>query len=82
MFLSKLSINRPIMISMLLIVFVLFGGLAYSNLPLNLMPQIDIPYVTVQTIYPGSGPKEIDTQINKRMEDVIATISKVKMMRS
>ncbi|MBP7461830.1 MAG: efflux RND transporter permease subunit [Candidatus Delongbacteria bacterium] len=82
MFLSKLSINRPIMISMLLIVFVLFGGLAYTNLPLNLMPQIDIPYVTVQTVYPGSGPKEIDTQINKRMEDVIATISKVKMMRS
>lgn len=82
MFLSKISIQRPILISMILLVFVLFGGLAYFSLPLNMMPQIDIPYVSIQTVYPGSGPQEIEIQINKRMEDVIATISKVKMIRS
>lgn len=82
MFLSDLSIKRPIMISMFLIVFLLFGGLAYFGLTLDFFPQVDIPYVTVRTIYPGAGPREIETQVSKRIEDAVATISKIDFMTS
>ena len=64
MFLSDLSIKRPIMMSMFLIVFLLFGGIAYFSMNLNLTPDVDIPYVTVQTVYAGAGPREIETQIS------------------
>jgi HAE1 family hydrophobic/amphiphilic exporter-1 len=77
MFLSDLSIKRPILISMVLLVFVLFGALAYFSLNLNLVPDADFPVVTVQTIYPGAGPREMETQVSKRVEDAVSTISKI-----
>ena len=82
MFLSKISIKRPIMTSMFLIVFIIFGLLAYFGLSLNLMPNIDIPFITVQTVYPGAGPKEIETQISERIEDAVSTIGKIKTISS
>lgn len=68
--------------SMLLLVFVVFGGLAYFSLSLDLTPEVDIPYVTVQTVYPGAGPKEVETQVSKRIEDAVSTISKIDMVQS
>ncbi len=82
MFLSKMSINRPILTTMLLLVFVVFGLLAYFGLSLNLMPKADIPYVTVQTVYPGASPKDIETQITKKIEDAVSTISLIDFMES
>lgn len=82
MFLAKLSINRPVMMTMGLFVFILFGAIAFFGLKLNNMPEVQIPYVTVQTIYPGAGPKEIETQISKKLEDEIATVSEIKNMMS
>ncbi|MFH1313908.1 MAG: efflux RND transporter permease subunit [Candidatus Eisenbacteria bacterium] len=77
MFLSDLSIKRPVLISMVLVVFVLFGALAYFSLNLNLVPEAEFPFITVQTIYPGAGPREIETQVSKRIEDAVSTISKI-----
>ena len=77
MFLSDLSIKRPILISMVLAVFGLFGVLSYFGLNLNLVPEADFPFITIQTVYPGAGPREIETQVSKRIEDAVSTISKI-----
>lgn len=82
MFLSKLSINRPVMITVILAVFVVFGTMAYFGLSLNLMPEADIPYVTIQTIYPGAGPSEVETLITKKLEDAVSTVSKIDYVQS
>ena len=82
MFLSDISIKRPIMITMFLIVFLIFGSMAFFNLSLDLMPEIEIGFVTVQTLYPGAGPKEIETQITKKIEDAVATISLIDFVQS
>ena len=70
------------MISMGLIVFLVFGGLAYFGLNLDLFPDVEIGFVTVQTIYPGAGPKEIESQVTKKIEDAVATISKIEYIQS
>lgn len=82
MFLSNLSIKRPIMISMVLIVFLLFGGLAFFGLNLELTPDISLPVITIQTVYKGAGPREIETQITKPIEDAVSSISNIDYMRS
>jgi HAE1 family hydrophobic/amphiphilic exporter-1 len=82
MFLSDLSIKRPVMMSMLLVALLLFGFIGYSNLPLTLMPNFKIPYVTVQTIYAGTAPQEIESQITKKIEDEVSSISLVDEMYS
>lgn len=82
MFLSDISIKRPIMISMLLIVFLVFGGLAWFGLSLDMFPEVEIGFVTVRTIYPGAGPREIESQVTKKIEDSVATISKIEFIQS
>jgi HAE1 family hydrophobic/amphiphilic exporter-1 len=82
MFLAKLSIKRPIMVTMGIFVILIFGYLGYTTMNVNNMPEVDIPYVTISTIYPGAGPQEIETQISKKVEDAVATVSQIKMLQS
>ena len=82
MFLAKMSINRPVLTTVIILVFLIFGGMAYFSLNLNQMPDVEIPYVTIQTIYPGAGPKEIEMQISKKIEDAVATVSEIEKIES
>jgi hydrophobic/amphiphilic exporter-1 (mainly G- bacteria), HAE1 family len=82
MFLSKVSINRPVLTTMGLMVFLIFGLIAYFSLNLNLQPDVEIPYVTISTVYPGAGPKEIETLISKRIEESVSTISQIRRVES
>ena len=79
---SRVVVHRPIMTSMFVIVFLIFGGMSYFNLSLNQMPDIEIPYVVVQTIYPGAGPKEVEIQVTKQIENAVATVSNIKTLQS
>ncbi len=46
------------------------------------MPDVNIPFVTVQTVYPGAGPQEIETQVTKKIEDAVSTVSQVNAITS
>ncbi|GAB1370981.1 efflux RND transporter permease subunit [Candidatus Kapaibacterium sp.] len=82
MILAKISINRPIMATMIILVFLIFGYISFTGLNMNTVPEVNVPFVTIQTIYPGAGPKEIETQISKKIEDVVATVSEIKRLES
>ena len=82
MFLSKISIQRPVMVVMAIMVFVVFGIIGYMDMPLNMMPDVKIPYVMVQTIYPGAGPMEVESQVTKVVEDAVATVSQIDLIQS
>ncbi|MCG6912877.1 efflux RND transporter permease subunit, partial [bacterium BMS3Abin03] len=82
MFLAKLSINRPVLTTVGISIFLIFGALAYFTLNLNLQPDVEIPYITIQTVYPGANPKEIETLITKKIEEVISTVSQIERIES
>lgn len=82
MFLSDISIKRPVMISMVMIALLLFGIIGYLKMPLNLMPDAKIPYVSVQTIFAGAAPEQIENLITKKIEDEISSISQLKSISS
>ena len=82
MFLAELSVKRPKLVTMLILVFVVFGAMAYFNLSLNLMPDIEIPIVTVQTVFPGAGPVEVEQQITIMLEDAVSTVSGIDYIES
>lgn len=74
MFLSDASIKRPIAMSCLIIGLVLLGLNSWRKMGLEIMPKIDMPFVTIVTIYPGASPEEIETDVAKRIEDAVVTI--------
>ena len=82
MSLAKISIDRPIMMTMAILVFIIFGAIAYFTLNLNQMPDVEIPYVTINTVYPGAGPKEVETLITKKIEDAVSTVRQIERVES
>ena len=76
------SIRQPIFILMLMLLAIVIGGLAYTTLPVNLIPDIDVPTVSVVIPYPGAGPESVADQVAKPVEDQLKTLSGVKHITS
>jgi multidrug efflux pump subunit AcrB len=75
--LAQISVNRPVTTLMIFVAMVVLGLVSMSMLGLDLMPELEIPSVSVITAYEGAGPEEIETLITEPMEDTLSTISGV-----
>lgn len=67
---------------MFVLVFVVMGLVSYNNLIIENTPQVDLPLVSIKTVYFGASPEEIETQIIKKIEDAVAEISQIKKVKS
>lgn len=82
MWLTEVSIKRPLFISMVLLFFVLVGAVAYTRLGAEQYPDVNIPYVMVVVPYPGAGPEEVESRVTKPVEDAVAGVSQLKNLIS
>lgn len=78
----ELFIKRPAMTIVFILVFMIMGIVSMGNLIIEETPKIELPLVTIQTIYAGASPAEIETQITKKIEDAVAEISQIKSIKS
>ncbi|MDG1484535.1 MAG: efflux RND transporter permease subunit [Myxococcota bacterium] len=69
----SLVVSRPVATWMIAIAIAVFGMVSYGRLPLNLMPDLSYPSVTVRTEVPGYAPEEVESQISRPIEEAIAT---------
>ena len=76
------AIRQPVFITMLMLLAVTFGILSYTSIPVNLLPEINIPIVAVTISYPGAGPNSVVEQVAKPVEQVMNTISGIKHITS
>ncbi|MEX6503289.1 efflux RND transporter permease subunit [Pseudomonas zhanjiangensis] len=74
MTLSELCIRRPVLASVLSLVLVLLGLMAYQRLNVREYPNIDVPIVTVNVSYPGASPEIMESQVAQPIEDVLSGI--------
>ncbi|WP_286846421.1 efflux RND transporter permease subunit, partial [Aminobacterium sp. UBA1031] len=63
--LIQIFINRPVFTSVTVLIAVVLGLYSYANLGVALVPEVDIPVVTVSTTYRGAGPSEIELLVSK-----------------
>src|SRR6516165_7721673 len=80
--LAKLCVKRPVFATMLILSLVVVGAFSYLGLGVDQYPNIDIPTVSVSVSNPGASPEEIETEITKKIEDAVNTISQVDEIRS
>ncbi|MEA3491009.1 MAG: efflux RND transporter permease subunit [Campylobacterota bacterium] len=73
----RLAINRPITTLMYVMILVIFGQMSFKSMPSALFPNIDLPMVTVQTIYPGAEASTIESQVTDKIEEAISRIGGV-----
>lgn len=75
-------LHRPISVTMCLIAIVVMGCLALHYIPVSLMPDIDVPQITVQANMPGYSAREIDSQVISRLRGQLMQVEGVKDIRS
>ncbi len=73
--LTKLSINRPLTMIMIIMTIVVMGRQGYTRLQVDRMPSVDIPFVTVTVVYPGASPEDVADMVLEEIEDAVAGVS-------
>ncbi len=82
MTLSELSINRPVLSTVFILIIVLFGIIGYTNLPVREYPSVDNPIITVSVSYPGANADVIEKQITEPLEQSINGIPGIRSLIS
>ncbi len=76
------SIKRRVTVSMVLVVIVILGFIAYTKLGLDMFPDLELPYISVVTAYSGVSSEDIEQNITRPLEQWVATVSNVKEVKS
>ena len=82
MSIPRLAIERPVTMFMLSGVIILIGALSLMRLPVDLMPDISLPSITVRVGYPGVGPLEIEELITRPLEQALSAVAGLERIES
>ncbi|MBW2341488.1 MAG: efflux RND transporter permease subunit [Deltaproteobacteria bacterium] len=76
------SVNRKITVLMLTLIVCLFGVVSFTRVGIDMMPELEYPFVSVVTSYEGVASEDIENQITKPIEETVSTVKRVSSIRS
>lgn len=79
---AKISIKRPSLVMVMFIILTLGGLLSYSFLSYELIPKFEVNVLTVQTVYPGASPSEVENTVTKDIEDAVSSLENIKKLEA
>ena len=79
---TEISISKPIFTTMMILTIVVMGAAAYLRLGIDLMPNVEFPFVMIQTTLRGAGPEEMESSVTKPIEEAVNTISGIEDINS
>jgi len=82
MLLSDLSIKQPVFATMVMVGLVVLGIFSYKELSTDLFPKVDLPVVSVRTLYPGVSPETVETEVTRRIEEAINPLEGIRHISS
>ncbi len=78
----KTSINKPITTALIFVAVIILGVFSFTKLPIDQFPEIDPPFVTVMTAYPGANASELETNVTKVIENALNSVDGLKDLHS
>ncbi|WP_338845757.1 efflux RND transporter permease subunit [Massilia sp. W12] len=82
MWITKTSINNPVFATMVMIGIMVLGLFAYKRLPVEAMPNVQLPFASIMVNYPGASPEQVEQDLTKPIEEVVNTVAGVRKIRS
>ena len=82
MWLTRISVKYPVFTIMMMLSLMVLGLASWQRMSVEEFPDVDFPFVVIHTTYPGASPETIESEITKKMEDQINTISGLKQVIS
>jgi hydrophobic/amphiphilic exporter-1 (mainly G- bacteria), HAE1 family len=81
-FLSDLSIRRPVFATMMMLALVVLGLFSYRRLNIDQFPDVEFPVLVIQTRYTGASPESVEREVTKKIEEQVNTVEGVKQIQS
>lgn len=72
--LADFSVRRPVLITMVTLIAVLWGGIAFVRLPVDLMPDVSFPTLSVSANYENASPEEIEQLLTRPLEEAMSAV--------
>ncbi|MBO0947991.1 efflux RND transporter permease subunit [Fibrella forsythiae] len=82
MSISEIAVKRPLLVTTIFTVLILFGVLSYQQLSYNLLPKFEANVISVATVYRGASADEVETNVTKRIEDALSALEGLDRMTS
>ena len=82
MWLTRISVNNPVFAAMMMLALMVVGLFAYRDVGVEEFPNVEFPFVIVTTDYPGASPEVVESDVTRKIEDSVNTISGVKKVMS
>lgn len=79
---SRFSVKKPFTVVVGVIIVLIMGYMAFTNLSTDLLPSMNLPYAMVMTTYGGASPEEVEEVVTKPIESSMATVSNIKHITS
>ena len=78
----KTAIQKPVTTALIFVAVIVVGIYSFIKLPIDMFPQMDPPYITVMTTYPGASASEMETNVTKYMENALTSVDHLKHITS
>ncbi len=82
MWFTRVSLKNPVFATMLMAALVVMGLFAYQRLKVDQFPNIDFPVVVISTEYPGAAPEIVESEVTKKIEEGVNSISGINSLTS
>jgi hydrophobe/amphiphile efflux-1 (HAE1) family protein len=82
MWMTRVSINNPVFATMVMVAIAVLGLFSYSRLRVEQMPEVTLPFLIIQTAYPGASPEAVEIDVTKPIETAVNGVAGVKLIRS
>jgi HAE1 family hydrophobic/amphiphilic exporter-1 len=82
MWFTRISIANPVLATMMMLAFVVLGLFSYQRLRVDQFPDVTFPVVVVQTTYPGAAPETVESDVTRKVEEAVNTISGINSLTS
>ena len=80
--LLRLVVHRPVLVTVIYVIVLLFGGLAYQRLSIDILPEVQPPVLTVVTTFPGASATDVESKVTEPLENALGSLSGLQELQS
>ena len=82
MWFTRVSIHNPVFATMMMAALLVLGFFSSQKLAIDQFPEVSFPIVVIQTEYPGAAPETVESDVSRKIEETVNTISGLKTLSS
>lgn len=78
----ELVVKRPVAVFMFIVSLVILGIISLSRLPVDFLPDMELPYISIRTTYDNAGPEEVEKSVSRIIESAVSSVNNIKEVSS